>query len=418
MVLNSDYAPFPGTPQQALDATTAHELNHSIQFGYGGLTGANRPDDVFVEGGATWMEDEVFDNANDNYNYLWPDFDDDMGSYRDSPYPYWVTFRGLAERYGTGVAGGGEAVLQRFWEHTSRITGNNLTAMNKALIPEGTTLARAFHDYAIAVRFNKACTGQYDYPHCFQEGPNYVGATGGTQSHSSIPAVGGSRARTLPDNYALNWIDLPVGSTYSVTLTNTSGGGELRATIVCDTGSDFTLHAMPAAVRAGKTTWLPRMQTDACSRVVSVITNQSQTAANPSSSPGRSYILDTGAPGPVKCPGLRGLPGNHVVGTSLDDIMPGTNGADVMCGRGGGDRMMGRSGSDVIEGGGGADSAEGESGSDTLVGNRGADEVMGGTGADHLNVRDGIRGNDTAGGGPGIDNCRKDRGDRIAGCER
>ncbi|HXV44584.1 MAG TPA: hypothetical protein VEC96_16100, partial [Anaerolineae bacterium] len=60
MVLNSDYSGFPGTSQQALDATTAHEFNHSIQFGYGAITGANAPDDNFVEGGATWMEDEVF----------------------------------------------------------------------------------------------------------------------------------------------------------------------------------------------------------------------------------------------------------------------------------------------------------------------------------------------------------------------
>jgi Ca2+-binding RTX toxin-like protein len=418
MVLNSDFGPFPGTSQQALDATTAHEFNHSIQFGYGGLTGANRPDDVFTEGGATWMEDEVFDDANDNYNYLWPDFDDDMGTYRDSPYPYWVTFRGLTERYGTGIAGGGEAVLQRFWEHTSRMTGNNLTAMNKALIPEGTTLARAFHDYAIAVRFNMACTAQYVYPYCFQEGPNYVSAAGATSSHATISAVGGSRTGVLPDNYALNWINLPVGPIYSVMLTNTSDGGELRATIVCDTGSAFTLQAMPATVGAGKTTWLPRIHTDACSRVVSVITNQSQTGANPSTSPGRSYVLATGAPGPLKCPGLRGVSGNHVVGTSRNDVMPGTNGADVMCGLGGGDKIVGRSGSDIIQGGGGADSAKGEGGPDTLVGNRGADDVLGGAGADRLNIRDGIRGNDTAGGGPGIDGCRKDRRDRIAGCER
>ena len=54
MVLNRDYSGFPSTPQASLDSTTAHEFNHSIQFGYGALAGANTPDDVFVEGGATW----------------------------------------------------------------------------------------------------------------------------------------------------------------------------------------------------------------------------------------------------------------------------------------------------------------------------------------------------------------------------
>jgi hypothetical protein len=70
MVLNRDYSAFPGTPLAALQATAAHEFNHSLQFGYGAITGANSPDDSFVEGGASWMEDEVFDSSNDNYNYL------------------------------------------------------------------------------------------------------------------------------------------------------------------------------------------------------------------------------------------------------------------------------------------------------------------------------------------------------------
>ncbi|HZG49173.1 MAG TPA: hypothetical protein VEY90_06595 [Thermoleophilaceae bacterium] len=114
MVLNRDYGGFPSVPQAALDATTAHELNHSIQYGYGALHGSNLPDDVFAEGGATWMEDEVHDAADDNHSYLWPTFSESMGDYDGSPYPYWITFRGLTERYGTGSAFGGEQVMQDF----------------------------------------------------------------------------------------------------------------------------------------------------------------------------------------------------------------------------------------------------------------------------------------------------------------
>ena len=136
MVLNSNYDPsvFPSSAQASLDSTTAHEFNHSIQYGIGGLAGANLPDDVFVEGGATWMEDEAQDSANDNYNYLWPVFADSMGDYDASPYPYWITFRGLTERYGTGVPGGAEQVMQDFWELTSQGPQSNLQAMNAALV--------------------------------------------------------------------------------------------------------------------------------------------------------------------------------------------------------------------------------------------------------------------------------------------
>src|SRR5574341_442225 len=181
MVLNNDYSGFPGSSQQALDATTAHEFNHSIQFGYGALTGSNRPAQIFVEGGATWMEDEVFDGANDNYNYLWPNFSMAMGNYTSSPYPYWITFRGLTERYGTGTPGTGEQVMQDFWETLSQGTsGDGIAALNTTLGYRGTNLNDAFHAYAIAVKFNKTCGGGFVYPYCFEEGASYVGAAGAT----------------------------------------------------------------------------------------------------------------------------------------------------------------------------------------------------------------------------------------------
>ena len=87
MVLNRDFSGFPSSAQDSLDSTTAHEFNHSIQFGYGTLVPVGETDEVFVEGGATWMEDEVQDAADDNYHYLWPVFRESMGDYDNSPYP-------------------------------------------------------------------------------------------------------------------------------------------------------------------------------------------------------------------------------------------------------------------------------------------------------------------------------------------
>ena len=294
MVLNNDYSPFPGTPQTALDATTAHEFNHSIQYGLGALSGANTPDDAFVEGGASWMEDEVFDSANDNYNYLWPTFTMCMGEYTNSPYPYWITWRGLTERYGTGVANGGEQVMQDFWEETSKTTGDNLSAMQTALVNKGTTLADAYHAYAIAVKFNKTCGGGYVYPYCFKEATGYLSAAGATSVQGSIASAGGSYNGSVADNYALNWINLPTsGGSYTVTLQNTSAGGQLRASVVCDTGSALNVMPLAAVVGAGSSSSLGSFNPSGCSSVVAVITNQSQTANNPTSCTARSYQLST-----------------------------------------------------------------------------------------------------------------------------
>jgi Ca2+-binding RTX toxin-like protein len=310
MVLNRNYgqAAFPGTSQQALDATTGHEFNHSIQFGYGTLTGIDSSglvaDQVFVEGGATWMEDEAFDGANDNHNYLWPDFTEDMGTYQegpsDFPYPYWVVFRAMTEPFGTGIAGGGEDVFQRYWEKISQNTSEDLVAVNSALVAEGTTLANAYHDAAIALRFNRDCSGDYDYPYCLEEGPDYVAAAGAPSFQGTIASVGNRFMGSVRDNYALNWVKLPATGTYDVTLQNTSGGGQLRASVACNTGSAISVDPFPAVAAGGQTQTLEDFNADDCTNGTefAVITNQNQTAADPGSSAARSYTLSTEAPGP------------------------------------------------------------------------------------------------------------------------
>lgn len=300
MVLNNNFTGFPGSPQRALDATTAHEFNHSIQFGYGGLGGSNAAESVFVEGGATWMEDEVFDASNDNYNYLWPNFTMCMGEYTASPYPYWIVLRGLTERYGVGSSNAGEQIMQDFWEETSQGTGDNLSAINSALVNRGTTLASAYHDAAIAMKFNKSCGGGYGLPYCFEEGASYVASAGQTTVHGTIASVGGNSSGTIQDHYALNWIQLPAGgSNYNITLHNTSGGGQIRGSIVCDTGSSLTVQPFAAIAGPGATTTLTGFNPGSCTQVVAVLTNHAHTSDNPSSCAARSYILSTSTGGPT-----------------------------------------------------------------------------------------------------------------------
>ena len=56
--------------------------------------------------------------------------------------------------------------MQDFWELTSQNLSNNQAAMGAALAARGTTLADAFHAYAIAAKFNRVCAGGYAHPHC------------------------------------------------------------------------------------------------------------------------------------------------------------------------------------------------------------------------------------------------------------
>jgi len=326
MVLNSDYAGFPSSPQGSLDSTTAHEFNHSIQFGYGALSGGpTEPDAAFVEGGATWMEDEAQDTANDNYNYLWPNFNESMGEYDGGgfPYPYWITFRGMTERFGTTVPGGGEQVMQDFWEETSKGTSHNIGALKVGLSRKGTNLPQAFHDYAVAVRFRKGCTA-VGYPFCLDEGPDYPTFPASDPNFLHTVALGASIDRAIEDDYAIEWVDLPAsGGPYSVTLDNTSLGGVLRGTVVCDTGSTIRRWPLSDTASTGHL-----VQTVAgidpaaasCTKTSLAVTNETETAQNPTGFNDRAYRVSATA--------TSGLSGN-VLTVSKDGAGAGTVTSDV-----------------------------------------------------------------------------------------
>lgn len=298
IVINRNLSGFWSTTQASLDATTAHEFNHSIQFGYGVLSGDNIPDSVFIEGAASWIEDEVYDNANDNVQYLWPDFTMSMGQYTKSPYPFWFAFRGLTERFGSGTANGSEQVMQDFFEETSKSsTSNMLAALNTALTHKGTNLADAYHAYSIAAKFIKPCNGSYTYPYCFEEATNYL-------NHKSLPAVngiisniGGSFSGTVQDNYALNWVQLPTSKPYSIAFQNTSSKGQFRISIVADTGKTLEITKFPSIVVGNEKSVIDEYNPPVGAKsVVAVITNQEQTADNPLSSSADPYKIITTRP--------------------------------------------------------------------------------------------------------------------------
>lgn len=66
-VLDNDYSfdEFGQPSAQALQVTGAHEFFHAVQYAYNHLT-----DSWMLESMAAWVEDEVFDDVNDNLQYL------------------------------------------------------------------------------------------------------------------------------------------------------------------------------------------------------------------------------------------------------------------------------------------------------------------------------------------------------------
>jgi hypothetical protein len=173
-VLDNDYAPsqFPvgAAGLQALQVTAAHEFFHAVQSAYDFFD-----DLVLLEGTAVWMEDEVYDDINDNYQYLKasalarPDvpfdlaltnFSNDLAGFQ---YGAFVFFRFLTERLE------GPEVIRRTWELADASpTGPDLyslEAVDAALQEHAASFRGAFADFGTANAFPAASYEEgADYP--------------------------------------------------------------------------------------------------------------------------------------------------------------------------------------------------------------------------------------------------------------
>jgi hypothetical protein len=139
MVLDNDFKEFAADPLVSLRATAAHEFFHVVQFGY----------DVnerswLLETTATWMEEQVFDGANDNRNFL------EASSLRHPEIPLdgtsvwygnWVFFQFVSERLGVGI-------VREIWQRASNAGIGARTALVRALVAHDSGLRSTFSRFS------------------------------------------------------------------------------------------------------------------------------------------------------------------------------------------------------------------------------------------------------------------------------
>ena len=156
-VLDADYAGFPRTPIENFEVTIAHEYYHATQFAYD-----IHEDGWLLESTAATMEDELYPNINDNYQYL-----------ADSPitkpgrpidkfggvfhYGVWNFFRYIIEHNTTKV-GVLPKVMLDIWKYADSSKGPrkdlySTQAVNKMLKKDThSSLAEVFANYSAATR--------------------------------------------------------------------------------------------------------------------------------------------------------------------------------------------------------------------------------------------------------------------------
>lgn len=154
---DNDYVGFPGTPDSTLQVTAAHELFHAVQFAYDYFE-----DRWFLEATATWVEDELFDDVNDNWQYLsasplrQPRQSLDQFSGEGlRQYGEWIFFRYLTERW-SKEQGGLPVIMRRLMERVDGAAGGpdnySMQAISRELRSKGTSVARVYADFSDANR--------------------------------------------------------------------------------------------------------------------------------------------------------------------------------------------------------------------------------------------------------------------------
>jgi hypothetical protein len=179
MALENDFAAIPGDRRELIQVTIAHEFNHAIQVGYD-------EDEALwlMEATATWMEDEIYDDIDDNYQYLheWFDYPDIALDTTQMAFYYgrWIFTRYVAEHHG------GQATVRRIWEHA--VTADNLDAVDAALVEAGASFDAVFPPFATANYVLSSLPE--NAPYTYEEAAGYRAEVGSVEVEAYLPYTG------------------------------------------------------------------------------------------------------------------------------------------------------------------------------------------------------------------------------------
>lgn len=147
IALRNNYAGFPNNELDNIRVTVAHEYFHSIQFGYDGWEEA-----WLLEATATWMEEILYDDINDWYQYM-PDWFNQPHKALDAIggthwYSSFIFFQYIEEHLG------GRQVLKDLFDFSvdrdSKKINSSHWSIHQALKKQGSGFTEALNNMVIA----------------------------------------------------------------------------------------------------------------------------------------------------------------------------------------------------------------------------------------------------------------------------
>ncbi len=194
--MDPTFAGFPNTPEENLQVTAAHEFHHAIQMTYDVYESS-----WYKEISSTWVEDIVYDDVDDYYNYL--------SGFYGSPEVSITVANGWHE-YASCIFNHylsqthGDTIVLDIWQN---LVGSNhnevLSVLNTRLPDYNSTLPNAFAEFTTwnYLTGNRRTASPVGY----EEGAAYP-FVAMARTHSVFPVEAQYPTSGLPDYYGSNYI--------------------------------------------------------------------------------------------------------------------------------------------------------------------------------------------------------------------
>ncbi len=206
IAVENDYYGFPGTPDGCLKVTSAHEFQHACQFAYDYQEAI-----WWMEICAVWMEDQVWDNIDDYYNYLPAFFDYPHRSLLSTNihmYASCIFAHYLGQTYS-------QSIIEDIWQGCTN--SDALSAIDNELQSCNSSLGRGFQEFTIW----NYITGTRDDGDHYEEAGDYP-LIAIEQTHTTYPVNNASSSHN-PEGYASNYIAFERNNMQSNLMVNFSG---------------------------------------------------------------------------------------------------------------------------------------------------------------------------------------------------
>jgi hypothetical protein len=218
MVMRHNYNGFPNTELEAIQVTAAHEFFHAVQFGYDGWE-----ESWVMEASAVEMEEYIYDDINDCYQYMSSWFSQPHKSLNlDSDsrwYGSFIYFQYVAEHVS-------EDIMKSFWQqsitHDSYYGNYSIQTLDEALGQSFHTFSQVLNNMSVANRIMSSsnAAGIYSY----DEGETYT--ISGPSTFQTVSYSAGTAqditSTNLQEN-AAQYIRLISDDPVLATLTNDDG---------------------------------------------------------------------------------------------------------------------------------------------------------------------------------------------------